>query len=91
MKAFLTQDSAETKISFSAFSAARKKYPLVNFLGEFWPVYLSLALIASYGLNEGFLSHWDLLPFVLLSPALNYGAYLLYVALQKNEILGRNS
>jgi hypothetical protein len=90
MKAF-SKDFGETSIPSSAFSAARRKYPLANFLGEFWPVYLSLALIFSYGLSEGLLEFTHLLPLVFLAPVLNYLAYLLYVAFQKNEILGRSS
>lgn len=79
----------ELQISSSAFASAKRKYPLSNFLGEFWPVYLSGALIASYGLSAGLLSLVDLSVFLAIAPILNYLAYLGYVAVQKNEILGR--
>ncbi len=81
----------ELQISPSVFASARKKYTFSNFLGEFWLVYLAAALIVSYALSAGMLRMNILMPLLLLAPALNYGAYLGYVALQKNEILGRSS
>ncbi len=75
----------------SAFASAKKKYPFSNFLGEFWLVYLAGALIVSYGLNAGYLSFSMLLPVLLFTPVANYAAYLIYVSVQKNEILGRRS
>lgn len=79
----------DLQISSSVFASAKKKYPLSAFLGEFWPVYLAGALIASYCLSEGFVGLLDLVPFLLLAPVGNYLAYLAYIAVQKNEILGR--
>lgn len=79
----------ELQISASAFASARKKYPFSNFLGEFWLVYLAGALIASYGLSAGYFRFSFLVPFFLLAPVANYAAYLLYVNVQKDEILGR--
>ncbi len=79
-----------SRISSSAFASARRKYPYSNFLGEFWPVYLAAALIVSYLLNGGFVTPGQLAPFALLAVPANYLAYLLYISMQKNEILGRN-
>jgi|GEM_PF-5213143 len=79
----------ELQFSASAFASAKKKYPFSNFLGEFWLVYLAAALIASYGLSAGFITFAVLTPVLLLAPICNYLAYLLYVNVQKDEILGR--
>lgn len=77
------------QISPSAFASAKRKYPFTNFLGEFWPVYLAAALIASYLLSAGHLGAGVLVPTMLLAVPANYLAYLFYVSMQKNEILGR--
>lgn len=79
----------QTRISTSAFASARRKYPYSNFLGEFWPVYLAAALIASYLLSSGYVSIYTLISVALLAVPGNYLAYLFYVSAQKNEILGR--
>lgn len=79
----------QARISSSAFASARQKYPYTNFLGEFWPVYLAAALIASYLLSAGHLGFMVLVPVALLAVPANYLAYLFYVSMQKNEILGR--
>ncbi len=79
----------DLQISPSAFVSAKRKYPLSTFLGEFWPVYLSLALILSYGLSEGLLGLSEIFLVVIFAPLVNYLAYLGYIAVQKNEILGR--
>ena len=44
----------------------------------------------SYGLSAGFIHLSYLMPVLLLAPIANYLAYLLYVNVQKNEILGRH-
>jgi hypothetical protein len=80
----------ELQISASAFATARKKYTFSNFLGEFWLVYLAAALIVSYALSAGFVRVSLLVPALLLAPVANYLAYLLYVSVQKDEILGRS-
>jgi len=81
----------DLQISASAFASAKKKYSFSNFLGEFWIVYLAGALIASYGLSSGYLRFTQFGPILLIAPLANYAAYLLYVGIQKNEILGRRS
>ena len=79
----------QARIASSAFASARQKYPYTNFLGEFWPVYLAGALIVSYLLSAGYVSIYAVVPVILLAVPANFLAYLAYVSMQKNEILGR--
>lgn len=81
----------DLQISPSAFASAKKKYPLSTFLGEFWPVYLSVALILSYCLSEGLVGPYEIVSVMLVAPLVNYLVYVAYIIVQKDEILGRQA